>query len=61
VLFAWAGWEALTAAGDTEKYGHAKSIFSNVVIGLVIILAAWLVVDTIMAVFTGNHMWNKLC
>ena len=60
-LFAWAGWEALTAAGNTEKYTHAKSVFGNVVLGLVIILVAWLVVDTLMAVFTGNHLWSKLC
>lgn len=61
VLFAWAGWEMLTAQGDAEKYGHAKGIFGNVVIGLVIILAAWLVVDTLMYSITGSHLWNKIC
>lgn len=61
VLFAWAGWEMLTSQGNSEKYGHAKGIFGNVVIGLVIILAAWLVIDTLMYGITGSHLWNKIC
>ena len=63
VLFAWAGWEALTAAGSAEKMGNAKSIFSNVVLGLVIILAGWLVVDTLMKTMTKGSLgpWNKVC
>jgi hypothetical protein len=63
VLFAYAGWEALTAAGNTEKYAHAKSIFGNVVLGLVIILSAWLVIDTLMRTMLGSGFgpWNAIC
>jgi hypothetical protein len=63
VLFAWAGWEMLTAQGSTEKYSHAKSIFGNVVLGLVIILAGWIVIDTLMRAMLGSSFgpWNKIC
>ena len=66
VMFAWAGFEALTAAGSTEKYMKAKRIFSNVVIGLVIILCSWLIIDTLMRTLVGNGSgygkpWNKIC
>jgi hypothetical protein len=63
VLFAWAGWEALTAAGSAEKVGHARTIFGNVVLGLVIILAGWLVIDTLMKTMTNGSFgpWNKIC
>ncbi len=63
VLFAWAGWQALTAGGSGEKISQAKSIFGNVLIGLIIILAGWLVVDTLMKTMTNGSFgpWNKVC
>jgi len=63
VLFAWAGFESVTAGGNAEKVGHARSIFTNVVIGLVIMLAGWLVVDTLMKTLTKGSLgpWNKVC
>lgn len=65
VLFAWAGWLAVTAGGSSEQIGKARSIFTNVTIGLVIILAGWLVVDTLMraAVKSDSRFgpWNRIC
>ncbi len=65
VLFAYAGWVYLMAGGDTGAAAKAKSIFTNVAIGLVIVLSAWLVVDTIIrALFNqgaGFGPWNKIC
>ena len=64
MLFAWAGWLYLTSAAGSE-ISRAKSIFFNVVVGLVIILAGWLVVDTLMRTLVGNGgsfgPWNKIC
>ncbi len=64
ILFAWAGWLYLTSAAGSE-ISRAKSIFFNVVVGLVIILAGWLVVDTLMRTLVGNGgsfgPWNKIC
>lgn len=48
VVFAYAGWLMLTAAGDMTKISSARGMFWNVLIGLVIVLAGWLIVDTVM-------------
>lgn len=62
ILFAYAGWlyisnEAISAVD------RAKKIFLDVVLGLVLILGAWLLVDTLMKVLLGGGFgpWNKLC
>ncbi len=64
VLFAWAGWLYLTSVAGGE-ISRAREIFVNVAIGLVIILAGWLVVDTLMRTLVGNGgsfgPWNKIC
>lgn len=62
VLFAYAGWLYLTTVVE-DKVSTARSIFTNVLIGLVIILAAWLVVDVIMKTFLGGSFgpWNSVC
>jgi multisubunit Na+/H+ antiporter MnhF subunit len=64
ILFAWAGWKYVTAGGGGEV-STAKGIFFNVLIGLVIILAAWLIVDTIMRTLVNENAsigpWNKIC
>lgn len=64
VFFAYAGW--LYVSSGFEKVGDiakAKSIFWNVTIGLVIILAAWLVVDTVVrGLVQGEYLpWTALC
>jgi len=42
----------LTAGGDPGRIGGAKKILTATVIGLVIILAAWLIVDTVITFLT---------
>lgn len=63
VLFAWAGFLYLTNVANTSQHAKAVEVFKNVAIGLVIILAGWLVVDTLMKTFTGQKFgpWNKVC
>lgn len=65
VLFAFAGWKYMTAGGDPGKISSAKSIFSNVLIGILIAVASWLAVDTIMKTFVkddgGFGPWNSVC
>ena len=63
-LFAWAGWKLMTAGGNIGEIKKAKSVFSSVFIGLIIILAAWLIVDTLMSTLLGKTPgipWNKIC
>ena len=62
ILFAYAGWMYLSneAVGEVER---AKKIFLDVVLGLVLILGAWIVVDTLMhALLRGSFgPWNSVC
>jgi len=62
-LFAWAGWNYLTNFGDTSKVSKAHGIFVNVAVGFIIVLAAWLIVDTLMKVMLGGSFgpWNEVC
>jgi hypothetical protein len=56
VMFAWAGFLYITSAGNEQKVGHAKTLFAAVIIGLIIILTAWLVVDTLLKALTGRGL-----
>ncbi len=47
ILFAYAGWLYMSAAGDSGKIEQGHKIFKNVVLGLVFALAAWLIVNTV--------------
>lgn len=48
IIFAWAGFLFITGGADPGKRTKAKGMMLNVVIGLVIALAAWLIVKTIL-------------
>lgn len=65
ILFAYAGWKYITAGGDPGKAGDAKKIFWTVGVGLVLILAAWLIVDLIMKMLVNENAlvgpWNEVC
>lgn len=65
VLFAYAGGKMAFAQGNMSEISAARSMFTNVAIGLVIILAGWLVVDTVMRTLVGSNSsfgpWNRIC
>jgi hypothetical protein len=48
VLFAYAGYLYVTSAGNTGQVGQAHQIFWNVLIGIVIAFAAWLIIKSIL-------------
>lgn len=61
MLFAYAGWLYISneAIGEQQR---AKSLFKNVAIGLLVIMAAWLIVDTLMgSLLKDNISWNAIC
>ncbi len=51
IIFAYVGFLFLTSGGSSETRKKAKGIFIKVVIGIIVILAAWLIVSTILTVF----------
>jgi len=48
VAFAVAGFYYITSAGDTGKVKQAHDIFTYTALGLVVVLAAWLIVNAIL-------------
>lgn len=64
LLVAYAGWLMLSAGGNTSQYANGKKIFGNAVVGLIIILGGWLVVDTILKSVLDEGKfgpWNRIC
>jgi len=63
LLFSWAGWLYLTNSQNPGNIEKAKKVFWNVVIGLVIIIGAWLLVDTLLNTLLDKGQfqnWNQL-
>lgn len=54
VMFAYAGFLYLTNGGNESKVKQAHDIFWSVFIGLVVALAAWLVVNFVLEFFLGT-------
>lgn len=65
VVIAVAGLKMATAGGDTGAVSSAKEMITNTIIGFIILLAAWLIVDTVMRTFVGDEIpgfgpWNSI-
>ncbi len=63
VMFVIGGLTMVMSAGDTGKVDKGREMMSNAIIGIVIVLAAWLVVDTVLKMVlsdTAYGMWNKI-
>jgi len=57
IMFAYAGFLLVTSGGETSKRTKAKSIFTNVAIGLVLAVAAWLIINTILSILGFDGSW----
>jgi len=55
VIMVIAGVGLVTSGGNQSALESAKSKFTNAIIGLIIILSAWLIVDTLMRGLLGNE------
>jgi hypothetical protein len=56
LVFVAAGFKLVTSAGNTEAATWAKQRFAYVFIGLLLVLASWLIIDTILRGLTGQGM-----
>jgi hypothetical protein len=54
VMFAYAGFLYVTNGGNESRIKEAHEIFWNVFIGLIVALAAWMVVSFILNFFLGD-------
>jgi len=62
IMFAYAGFMYLTDQA-LQGQAQAKKMFGHVAGGLVILLSAWLIVDTLMKTLLGGNFgpWNDIC
>jgi hypothetical protein len=63
LLFTYAGILYMTSAPNPGNVEKAHKIFWNVLIGLIVVLGAWLIVDTVMKVFYSESEfgpWNAI-
>jgi hypothetical protein len=61
-MFAYAGFLYVTAAARTENLQKAKSVFTSVLVGFVLVLGAVLIVDVVLSVLTEKDFgyWSKI-
>jgi hypothetical protein len=58
IMFTYAGFLLVTAGGEAaHARAKAKEIFTNAVIGLVIAVAAYLIIQTILSILGWNGSW----
>ncbi len=60
ISFAVAGVMILTAGGNEGQVSKAKEIFWNVLIGLIVALAAWLIVSSIIGALQSSSVPSYL-
>jgi len=62
LLLCVAGFKLVTSAGNSSAVGEAKQMLVNVIVGFVIILAAWTIVDTLIKTLAGGDLgvWNPV-
>ncbi len=54
LVFVYAGYLLVLSRGDVSQMQRAKGMFTNVLIGLVIMLSAFLIVNTVMSILVGS-------
>jgi hypothetical protein len=59
IMIAYAGFLLVVNPFNSEAKSKAKTMFLNLVIGLVIALASWLIVDALMAVIYNPSAFNS--
>ena len=62
IMFVYAGVLYVTAAAQEANLDKAKKIFWTVFLGLVIVLAAWLIINVILSTLTGKGLdsWSSV-
>jgi len=57
ILFAYAGFMLITSGGEVGKKKKALSVFWNVGLGLVIAVASWLIISTLLSIVGYDGSW----
>ena len=61
IVMVYAGFKLVVSAGNESEWTKAKELFTNVIIGIILILAAWLIIDTVLKGLTGKGLpdWSS--
>ena len=61
LMFSYAGFLYMSDGGSMNKVKEAHSVFAAVAVGIIIVLVAWLAVDTLMKTLTGKGIkeWSN--
>lgn len=62
VMIIYGAVRLMTSGGSEKSVSEGKDAIKNAVIGLVIALAAWIIINTLLHILTGNPNlpWNKI-
>jgi len=64
LIIVFAGFKMMMSAGNSGAVSAAKEMMVNTLVGFVILLSAWLIVDTVMKTFLRNGVllgpWNEI-
>lgn len=55
IFIIWGAFLILTSAGDTKRVASGRKIITGTVVGLIIILGAWIIISTTFLVITGSY------
>lgn len=54
IMIAVGGFMMLIGAGSESRVGAGKKMITNAIVGIIIVLAGWLIVDTVIKALTGG-------
>lgn len=62
LMMVWGGIQMMIAGGSEEKVGKGKKTITAAFIGMVIALAAWIIVGTLLSFLADNptFVWNQV-
>ncbi len=64
LMFAFGGMKMVMSAGNTGAVSEGKEMMTNSVIGFLILLGAWLIINTVLMTFTNNgegiEVWGTI-
>lgn len=55
IIIAWGSFIMMTAGGSEERFFKGKKIITSAIIGLLIVLGAWIIVSTVFLLLTGSY------
>jgi hypothetical protein len=59
IMITWGAFLFFTAGGSAQKITQAKGIITTALIGLILVLTAWTIINTLLLFFTtGATNWS---